>query len=326
MKDSKSARKIGPIIKIAVLAAVVVLLYVFGMTGVFSSNMMRILLNIALFASLGTMWNLMSGFTGMTSLGQQGFIGLAGYTLAVVTTTFGLNFWVGIALGGLFSAILALALSFVFFRMRGMYFAIATWVTAEAIKTFFTSWDFVKMGAGMAVKAKPYPTSTEIYFIALTVAVISVLAVFLLLKSKIGLGLNAMRDDADAASSVGVNIFRSKLLCFVLSGFFTGIAGAIFYLNKGSIFPSGGFGIDWTVGIVFIVIIGGVGTIEGPILGAVIYVLLSEYLSKYPGYSMIILGVIAIVVIVVLPHGIFGTLERKFKFELFSTKRKLGIK
>ena len=324
MNKQKSAGGVSGIIKAAILAIIIILLFVLGLTGVFSSNAMRIMLNIALFAALGSMWNLMSGFTGMTSLGQQAFIGLAGYTLCVVTTTFKLSFWVGLALGGIFSAVLALIMSFILFRMRGMYFAIATWVIAEALRTFFTSWKFVKEGAGMTVKAKPYPTSAEIYIIALIVAIVAILVVYLLLRTKTGLGLNAMRDDADAASSVGVNIFRSKLLCFVISGFFTGLVGAIFFLNKGSIYPSGGFGIDWTVAVVFIVIIGGVGTIEGPILGAVIYVALSEYLSQYPGFSMIILGAIAIVVIIVMPFGIMGTLERRFKFQLFSTRRTLG--
>ena len=324
MNKQKSAVGVSGIIKAVILAIIIILLFVLGLTGVFSSNAMRIMLNIALFAALGSMWNLMSGFTGMTSLGQQAFIGLAGYTLCVVTSTFKLSFWVGLALGGIFSAVLALIMSFILFRMRGMYFAIATWVIAEALRTFFTSWKFVKEGAGMTVKAKPYPTSAEIYIIALAVAVVAILVVYFLLRTKTGLGLNAMRDDADAASSVGVNIFRSKLLCFVISGFFTGLVGAIFFLNKGSIYPSGGFGIDWTVAVVFIVIIGGVGTIEGPILGAVIYVALSEYLSQYPGFSMIILGAIAIVVIIVMPFGIMGTLERRFKFQLFSTRRSLG--
>ena len=324
MNKQKSASSVSGIIKTAILAIIIILLFVLGLTGVFSSNAMRIMLNIALFAALGSMWNLMSGFTGMTSLGQQAFIGLAGYTLCVVTSTFKLSFWVGLALGGIFSAVLALIMSFILFRMRGMYFAIATWVIAEALRTFFTSWKFVKEGAGMTVKAKPYPTSAEIYIIALVVAVVAILVVYFLLRTKTGLGLNAMRDDADAASSVGVNIFRSKLLCFVISGFFTGLVGAIFFLNKGSIYPSGGFGIDWTVAVVFIVIIGGVGTIEGPILGAVIYVALSEYLSQYPGFSMIILGAVAIVVIIVMPFGIMGTLERRFKFQLFSTRRSLG--
>ncbi len=308
-------------IKIGIAVVFVALLYILALTGIFSSNVMRILLSIALYCAMGTMWNLMAGYTGMTSLGQQSFIGISGYALCVLTSTFGLSYWAGIAVGGILSAILALVLALILFRMRGMYFAVATWVTAEAFKTLFTSWKFVKMGAGMTVKASPYPKSLEIYCISIALAVICILVVYIILKTKTGLGLTAMRDDPDAASSVGVNIFKSKLLCFVICGFFTGIAGAVFYLNKGSIFPAGGFGISWTVSIVFIVIIGGIGTTAGPIVGSIIYVLLSEYLSKYPGYSMVILGAIAIICILVMPKGIVGTIQNRTGREFMSSRR-----
>lgn len=304
-----------------VVIIVLALLYILGGAGVLDSNAMRIMLSMCLYCAMGTMWNLMSGHCGLTSLGQQSFVGLAGYTLAVMTTYYSLPYGAAIIVGGILSALLALGLSLVFFRMRGMYFAVATWITAEALKTIFTSWGFVKKGAGMTVKLRPYPSTKEIFILALTLAIVATLVVHFLLKSRTGLGLSAMGNDADAASSVGVNIFKSKLICFVLAGFFTGIAGVIFYMNKGSIFPTGGFSIEWTVSIVFIVIIGGVGTSVGPIVGSIIYVLLSEFLSKYPGWSNIILGIIAIVVIVVMPDGIVGTLQKKFHFEILSLRR-----
>lgn len=306
---------------IITFVAIIVLLYGLALAGVLTPNTQRYLLKIFLYATLGGMWNLMSGYTGMTSLGQQTFIGLAGYSLTVMTFTYGMSYWVGFLVGGAIGALVALLLSLLLFRMTGMYFAIATWIVAEALRTIFTSWGFVKEGAGMTVKASPYPMSDDIYLMALTLLIVSLVVTHLLLKSKIGLGLTAMRDDADAASSIGVNINRAKLLCFVISGFFTAIAGGIFYLNKGSIYPAGGFGISWTVSIVFIVIIGGVGTMPGPIVGAVIYTLLEEMLANYPGYSNIILGVIAILVILFMPNGIVGTLQRKLNFEILSTKR-----
>lgn len=321
MTDKRNRQRL---IEFGVALAVVLLLFIFGLTGVFSSNTMRILLKVALYCALGTMWNLMAGYTGMTSLGQQSFIGISGYTLCVLTTYYGLSYWAAIALGGVLSAVLALVLALILFRMRGMYFAVATWVVAEALKTFITSWPFVKEGAGMTVKLRPYPPTGEIYILAIGLMVVCLVAVYAILRSRTGIGLTAMRDDADAASSMGVNIFKSKLLCFVICGFFTGIAGVIFYLNKGSIFPAGGFGIEWTVSIVFIVIIGGIGTTAGPVVGAVVYVTLSEYLAKYPGYSNIILGAIAILVIIFLPNGIVGTLQKKFGFEILTQKRLSG--
>ena len=201
-----------------------------------------------------------------------------------------------------------------------MYFAIATWVIAEALKTFFLSWKFVNQGGGMAVMGRP-SDRTIIYMVALIICVGAIVTVYLLLNSKLGLGLTAMRDDADAASSVGVNIFKSKLLCFVIAGFFTALAGGWYFLNNVSIYPASGYGNSWTVAVVFIVIIGGIGTMAGPIVGSIIYVALAEVLADFPGWSNIILGLIAILVILVLPDGILGTLQKKFNFEILSQKR-----
>jgi len=300
---------------------VVAALYILGITGSFSGNAMRYLLRIFLYITLGQMWNLLSGFTGMTSLGQQTFIGLAGYSVAVLTSTYKMSIWMGILAGAAIAVVMSLILSFILFRMRGMYFAIATWVVAEAVCTWFKSWKFVNMGGGMSVNAKPYPKTLDIYLMALTLWVAAMIVVYALLRTKTGLGLTAMRDDTDAASSVGVNIFKSKLLVYVIAALFTSLAGAIFFINKGTIYPSSGFDISWTVSMVFIVILGGVGTVSGPILGAIIYVLMDEFLAHYPGWSNIILGAIAILVIIFLPEGVMGTLQKKLHFEIFSQKR-----
>jgi len=312
-----------PLLIVCVILAAA--LYILGITGVFNSNTQRYLLKMFLYCTLGSMWNLMSGYTGMTSLGQQTFIGLAGYALTVMTATYAMSYWAGFLVGVVIGAIVSLILAIILFRMRGMYFAVATWVIAEALRTFFTSWKFVKQGAGMTVAARPYPSTTTIYVIALTLCIIALVVIYFLLKSKIGLGLTAMRDDPDAASSVGVDIFKSKLLVFVICAIFTALAGGVFYLNKGSIYPAGGFGISWTVSMVFIVIIGGIGTMGGPVLGSILYVIFEELLSKLPGgWTNIVLGLIAILVILFLPDGILGTLQKKFNFEILSQKRFSG--
>ena len=328
MEDNKTLASAHKPIKVLdgipmliVCIVVIVALYVCGFTGLFSSNLMRYLMNIFLYITMGEMWNLLSGFTGMTSLGNQTFIGLAGFSVAVMTSTYNMSIWVGILVALAISAVVAFLLSFVLFRMRGMYFAIATWVISEAICTWFLSWKYVNQGGGMSIKARPYPKTPEIYLMALTLCIIAMIVVYVLLRTKTGLGLTAMRDDADAASSVGVNIFKSKLLVYVIAAAFTGLAGAVFFINKGTIYPNSGFDIGWTVSMVFIVIIGGIGTVSGPIVGAIIYVLLSEVLAKLPGWSNIILGAIAILVIIFLPDGIMGTLQKKLNFELFSQKR-----
>jgi len=315
LKDKNS------LIRFLAIVALIVFFYILPFTGLGTQDIMRVGFSIALYAVLAQMWNLMCGYAGLLSLGQQLFIGVSGYTVAVVCTTLGMSYFVGLLAGGVISAIIAFFLSALLLRMRGMYFAIATWILAEMCKIIFTGWGLVNYGGGMIIRITPYPSLTTQYMLILTLAVISFAVVYYLLNSKIGLGLTAMRDDIDAASGVGVNIFKSKTLCFMISGFITGIAGGIAYINKISVFPNGAFSMEWTIAIVVAVIIGGIGTIVGPIVGAAVYVLLFNILSNYPGYSNIILGVIAIIVILVMPNGIIGTLQKKFNFEILSSRR-----
>ena len=146
--------------------------------------------------------------------------------------------------------------------------------------------------------------------------------VYFLLRSNLGLALMAIRDDDVASEAMGVNIFRCKLTCFLISAFITGLAAGILYLNTIFIQPFDAFGIGWTVKLLFIVIIGGISTVEGPILGAVIFVFLQQFLSEYFGYNLIILGTITIVVIFFVPNGIVGTIHKKTGFELFPVRRR----
>ena len=142
---------------------IVALLYILGGT-LFSSNTLRYLLKILLYCTIGSMWNLLSGFTGMTSLGQQSFIGVSGYALCVITATYGLSYGLGLFVGAVVGGVLSLGLAIILFRMRGMYFAVATWVIAEALRVFFTSWTYVNQGGGMTVAARTIPNYTDNIF------------------------------------------------------------------------------------------------------------------------------------------------------------------
>ena len=277
--------------------------------GVLSNNAMRYMLQIFLYITIGEMWNLMSGYAGMTSLGQQAFIGLAGYSTAVVTTVYKLHYSIGMMAGVAVSLCIAALLALLLLHMKGMYFAIATWVSAEALGTFFTSWKYVNQGAGMNITIVPYPRIGELYPIALILCVIALASTILLLRSRLGLGLTAMRDDTLAAASLGVNVGKNKLIVYLIAALFTSLAGSVFFINKGTIYPDSGFNISWTISMVFIVIIGGVGTVEGPVVGAVVYVLMYEYLAHYPGWSNIILGAFSILVILFMPKGIVGSVK-----------------
>lgn len=284
--------------------------------------------SICLYATVGQMWNLMAGYAGQISLGQQIFIGLGGYAIAATTNFYGVPILVGLIIGAVVSGLVSMALSLILFRMKGMYFAIATWITAEALIVIFGNWTYVKGGIGMFVKAAYKLSTVDIFYMAVALVVGTLILVNYLLKSKLGLGLMAMRDNDDAAETLGVDIFKAKLVSFLMSGMITGLAGGIFYIQQISINPTSAFANAWTVAAVFIVVIGGIGTVAGPIVGAVVYVFLRQLLTNFGAgsnaftyLSMVILGIIAIAVILLAPKGIVGTLQSKFNYEILSPRR-----
>lgn len=274
-----------------------------------------------LYLALAQMWNLLAGYSGLISLGQQSFVGLGGYTVAVLSSYYGISIWIGVLLGGIAAVLLALFMSLFIFRMKGVYFAIGTWIFAEALLVWFSNWSYVKYGSGLFIKPIGDVSMQAIYYAAFVVGAGSVALVYILLRSRLGLGLMAMRDDDQVSETLGVEVFRSKLCCFLISAFVTGVTAGIFYIFQIFIQPYNAFAIDWTVKLVFMVIIGGIGTIEGPILGALIYVVLSQFLAEYFSVSMLILGAIAIAVILIAPKGIMGTLQEKLDFEVLSPRR-----
>ncbi len=274
-----------------------------------------------IYLGMAQMWNLLGGYSGLISLGQQSFVGMGGYTVAVLSSYYGVNIWLAVGLAGVTSVLLALFMSLFIFRMKGVYFSIGTWVFAEALLVWFSTWAYVKYGSGLFIKPTSDLTMESIYYATFILGVGSVALVYIILRSKLGLGLMAMRDDDQVAETLGVEVFRSKLYCFLISAFVTGMIAGIFYVFQIFIQPYKAFAIDWTIKLVFIVIIGGIGTIEGPIVGALLYVLLSQSLAEYSSMSMLFMGAIAIAVILVAPKGIMGTLQEKLGFEILSPRR-----
>jgi branched-chain amino acid transport system permease protein len=302
-----------------VLAVIVVLLITLPLWA--TQGMVNVSLLVMLYMAVGEMWNLLAGYAGLVSLGQQIFIGLGGYSLAVFTEVYHLNFLLAILIGGVVSGVFALVISQPIFKMKGIYFAIGTWIVAEALALYFLNWSFVRYGLGFNIRTTYNMTTDYLYFISLVVGLGSVLLVYLIMRTRGGLALMAMRDNELAAEVMGIGLYKTKLMIFLVSAFVTGLAGGVLYLNISFIQPTAAFSIQWTVAAVVIVIIGGIGTMEGPIVGAVIYVVLQQYLYDFPGFSMIILGVIAISIILVAPRGIMGTLHEKFGWEVLSARR-----
>ena len=299
-----------------------ILFVVLGTIPLWGSDYMLLFgLLLCLYMAMSQMWNLLVGYSGLLSLGQQAFIGFSGYTVAVLTNYYGVYVWLSVLIGGLFSVLLALFMSLFIFRMKGIFFGIGTWIFAEILLLWFSNWEYVKYGTGLFIKPAPPPSMIMIFYAAFIMALGSLAVVYLILRSKIGLGLMAMRDNEEVSETIGVEIFRSKLFCFLVAAFITGTTAGVLYVFQIFIQPYKAFAIDWTVILVFIVIIGGIGTIEGPIVGSFLYVLLTQWLADYGHTSMLILGMIAITIMLVAPKGIMGTLQEKTGFTILSPRR-----
>lgn len=305
--------------KLVIIVVILVLLAFFPMYG--TAYMVSTLSLIMLYLAMGQMWNLMSGYAGLLSLGMQAFIGIGGYSLAVFSVKFGMNIYLAILLGGILSVIFALIVSPALFKMTGVYFAIGSWIVAEALLIAFSNWSFVGYAKGVNINTVYHLSGIQIYYTAAVLGIGTVFLVYLLMRSKTGLALMAMRDNPSAAESMGLEIFKTKLYCYLLASFVMGLAGGVMYTIQAYIVPKAGFDIQWTVAMTFIVIIGGIGTMEGPVVGAVVYVILTQFLYDFPGFAMIILGAIAVAAILLVPNGIMGTLYNKTGFEILSARR-----
>lgn len=272
--------------------------------------------------AMSQVWNLLLGYSGLFSLGQPVFIGLSGYTIAVATLYFGLSIWTSLLVAGVISLLFALFMSLFIFRVKGVYFGIITLIFPESMLLLFSNWEYVKYAQGMFIKPQHQIPITTIYYVALVIGVCSVILVCLVFRSRLGLGLMAMRDNEEVANTMGVETFRFKVYCFLISALVTGLAGGIYYIFLVFVQPYEAFSIGWSVKFIFIVIIGGIGTIEGPILGAFIFVFLSQWLAEYYSVSMILLGAIAIAVILLAPKGIMGTLQERLGLRILAPHRK----
>jgi branched-chain amino acid transport system permease protein len=292
------------------------------------SGVMRTLVEFMYLLALAQMWNLLAGYAGMVSIGQQAWIGLGGYAMIVLADDLGINVFVAVFLAGVVAVLFALPTAILVFRLRAGYFAIGTWVIAEVFRLLIassTTWLQGESGRTLAALAEMSRTTREIwtFLIALIIGFGSIALVYYLMRSKLGLGLTATRDSETAAASLGIDTYRLKLMVFLLGAFGTGVVGALIYLTVLNIRPSAAFSVQWTAFMIFIVVIGGIGAIEGPIIGTIIFFIIREYLSNFGEWSFIFLGVAAVVMMLFMPQGVWGLLHRRFDLELFPIRRRL---
>ncbi len=293
--------------KLTWFLVVLAILAAFPKLGVPDAWVLYVLL-FFVYLAMANMWNLLCGYSGLISLCQPAFVGVAGYTL-VLLVWIGVPFYLAIIAGGVLAGAFAVLISIPVFRLRGIYFAIGTLVVPEALRILFLLWRPVggKLhggGAGYMLRGMSGVSVIHYYWIACAVGIGSFLMIRLVLRSKLGMGLAAVRDNDRSAASSGIHVFRLQLYSFVIAASVTGIAGAVFYLYQGYVEPSGAFSIQWTMVPILATVIGGISTEEGPIIGTAVVVFLDFLLARYAGLSMLIQGAILVGIMLVAPEGI----------------------
>ena len=287
---------------------------------------MRLMGEIYLYLSLACLWNLMAGYAGLVSVGQQAYVGFGGYMLFALTVFGGLHPIAAIAAAGGLAAAVSVPVATLIFRLKGAYFAIGTWVVAEVFRLSFAQVTALGGGSGSSLPVGIVRSLSSSrsgrealsYWLALGAAVVVIGTIYLFLRSRRGLALTAIRDSEAAASGLGIDIWRTKLEVYVVTSALTAIVGGLIFLQKLRISPDAAFSVnDWTAFVIFIVVIGGIGTLEGPIIGTLVFFAIRETLADFGTIYLMILGAVAIVVMLKAPKGIWGLIRDRYDLELF---------
>lgn len=277
------------------------------------------LMNFFILVIMATMWNLLAGYAGMISIGQQAFVGLGAYATLYFALK-GINPFVTIPLSTLTCAVIAVPVTLLLFRLRGGYFAIATWVVSDTALLVIGAIPFLGGGTGKLMPGlqnlSPTQTAHDSYLATWVVAFVVVTGTYLLLRSRLGLVLASIRDNEVAARSAGVNVQTARRLIFVIAAAGCGAAGAVLAISQPFVQPSSVFNIQWAAEMLFVSMIGGLGTIEGPIIGSILYFALQQTLQQYGVWYLIIFGSVAVVVALWQPRGLWGAFRERFHVEL----------
>jgi ABC-type branched-subunit amino acid transport system permease subunit len=268
---------------------------------------------------MASMWNLLAGYAGLVSVGQQAFIGLGAYFVVLLANQ-GISPFTAIPLAAIMAGVIGLPVWWLVSRLRSGYFAITMWVIASVCMLVITQISSLGSGTGIALSGLtegPSQLSADTYWATLVVTVVVIAGIYGLLRSRIGLVLTAIRDDETGARSIGGRVGSVQRLVFLVAALGCGAAGALYAITQQFIVPSAAFDVSFTAEMIFITIIGGIGTIEGPIIGTVVFFVLQQTLSADGTWYWIVLGLIAIAVAIWAPRGIWGLVSDRLGIRFF---------
>jgi branched-chain amino acid transport system permease protein len=278
------------------------------------------LVNVFVLMTMASMWNLLAGYAGLVSVGQQAFVGLGAY-LVLIMANHGTAPFAALPVAVIGCAVIGLPVWWLVSRLRTGYFAIATWVIASIFELIVVRYPSLGGGTGATLPGfsslDPTLLTAYTYWVSLAVVVVVIAFVYLLLRSRLGLVLTAMRDDETGARSIGARVPRTQGLVFVAAAAGCGAAGALVIISQLSVQPAAAFSVQYSAEMIFATIIGGIGTIEGPILGTIIFFALQKSLAQYGTWYFIVLGLVAMAVALWAPRGIWGLISERFGIRLF---------
>lgn len=313
-----ASRQMRAMTGLRLLLLLVLIVLAFG-PGYLEVGQMRLFAQVFLLMVLAMMWNLLAGYADIVTVGQHAFVGIGAYAFYGLATKGGLSLPLALLGAGVLALVLAVPITAIVFRMRAAYLAIGTWVVAEVCTLLASKIQGFGGMTGITLPGEVIRAMggsvgerfTHLYWVSLGLAVLAYGATALLLRSRVGVGLMAMRDNEEAAGAIGVNLIVSRVICFLWAAFFLGLAGAVLTLLNLRIQPGASFSlIDYTVYVIFAAVIGGVGSIEGAIIGVLVYIGLRSAFSDFPNLYLMFLGAISIIIMLVEPRGIWGLIRR----------------
>jgi branched-chain amino acid transport system permease protein len=317
--DSVRVERWTPLSIGSVVVSVAVLALLAVGPALFSPNVIDKLTTLFIYVLLAVTWNALAGYGGLVSIGQQAFFGLGAYA-AVRLAHAGMSVYPALILAAVLVALLALPLSAFMLRLRAGEFAIGMWVVAEVAHLLVNLDGLIQGETGtslIALNAYAAPLRHALtYWTALGAMTVLLVLLLVLLRSPTGAAIQAIRDNEEAAASVGVRVLATKRVIFVVAAFGAALAGALWLSTTITFQPKTYFSVQWTAYMIFMVLVGGLGTFEGPIIGAVIFFLVEAFFGADGVWYLIGLGATALVFALFLPRGLWGWVEARFGLRL----------
>lgn len=306
----------------ALVAGVAVLAVLAYLPYLVYADVTDLFVNFFILLTLGLTWNLLAGYAGLVSVGQQAYIGVGAYAVLVLASD-GVSPFLAIPIAAVVAALVSLPVSFLVLHLRGAYFAIATWVVAETFRLAVLRVPSLGGGTGATLSGlsgiDPSLREAFTYWAALAVTAGTLLGSYLLLRSRFGLDLTAIRDNEVGARSMGVRIGQAKRIVYVVAAAGAGAAGALLITSQLNVQAVSIFSVQWSAYMIFVALIGGIGTMEGPIVGTLIFFALQQSLAERGAWYLIVVGCVAIAIAMYVPRGLWGLVTSRFDVRLFAT-------